>query len=274
MRAAIACVAILTAGACVNAALTVGSTLGCPNFELVTLPIDLVCPEHFIVGGPRRWQFAVCAPQVYTDCPYIPASYIIEIDDYDGLGCDVAFNVDATYGAWAMNYGGLNNFFTGTSSVEGDRIANVTLICDPSFPLPFGDGPVIVHSSAGGSVWTFDIRVKGASVCSQVPPPPSIMPPAPPPAPIGGIVLTAYPAAGCPGGAAGSPFTLASGCISGPSGNNTSTLRFCAGQELRTQTFNTSSECAGAPSSEDLLQMGACYPMPLVGGSVELTSCS
>jgi hypothetical protein len=256
---------VVASGDLANAALSVAGTGICPNLEYITLPIEQYVPENPGLSGPRRWQLSVCTPRPCSECPATPPSYVIEINA-NGDGCDVGFNMDTSSGVWTQAYGGLNTFFSGTASITGDRVANVTLICDPAATTPTHDGDVIAYSSQGGSVWNFDIRVKAASVCDPTPPPPPTLPPA-----ANDIVLTAYPALGCTS-STGTPIVYAPGsCAVGTA--NSSTLRFCVGPELRIQLFNASSECAGAPSSEESLQMGACYPLPSIGGSVELTSC-
>jgi len=163
----------------VMAALATIALADCPPLPTVTLPINQYVPENHGLDGPRLWQLAVCSPATYAQCGTIPASYVIEING-NGDGCDVGFNKDMSFGQWTSAYGGLNTFFSGTASISDDRIANVTLICDPSATTPTADGPVVAYSAQAGTVWNFDIRVKTSVACGGPNPPP---PPPPPPPP-------------------------------------------------------------------------------------------
>ena len=171
------------------------------NIPTTTLPIAQSVPENPGLDGMRQWQLALCTPAAYSGCPSTPASYVIEMNG-NGDGCVVGFNT-ATTEAWVSNYGGAQNTFTGTAAMSNDRVANVTLICDPSATTPTNDGNVIAYSSSGGTVWNFNIRIKTNQVCGGNPPP----------------VPTPQPA--------GPPFTPAPTLPPSPAGQGTATFLVC-----------------------------------------------
>jgi hypothetical protein len=138
---------------------------------MVTLKMTQSVPENPSLNGDKYWQISLCNPQAYQGCASTPASYVVEING-NMQGCDVGFNTQST--GWTTNYGGANTMFSGTADVTGDRIANVTILCDPSATTLTGAGSVYTRSSQGGAVWWFDVILKSNLVCET---PPTAAPP-------------------------------------------------------------------------------------------------
>lgn len=240
------------------------------------LMIPQVVPTDPSLDSNRYWQLSLCTPQPYQGCSGTAPSYVIEINgNLDG--CDVGFN-NPLSDNWSSNYGGANALFGGTDTNPNDRIANVTLLCDPTATSLAAVGNVIAHSAQGGAVWVFDIVLKTTAVCGgpSPPSPPPITwppPPSPPPTNASDIVTATFDALYCAG--SGTTSSIAPGCA--PVGLTASVLSVCTngGATLQQLYFSNSTTCGGNPTLTETTQVGQCVNGPVVQStSVKLLSCS
>jgi hypothetical protein len=88
-------------------------------------------------------------------------------------GCDGNFIASggASTTQWSYMYGGINGIFYGTYSRANDRVANVTVYCDPNTPtIAAGSGTVLNYPSPTDySVWNFNIELKSVYACGITP---------------------------------------------------------------------------------------------------------
>ena len=239
------------------------------------LQIPQVVPSDHTLDGIRYWQFSLCTATPYSGCSQ-PAGYVVEINgNLDG--CDASF-VNALSDSWTFNYDGANALFGGQYQNPNDRIANVTLICDPSATtLTPKDPNVNAHPSQGGAVWVFDIVLSSNAVCGgpvppptqPTPPPPS---PTPPPAPTG-IMVATFSGLFCTGSGVKSYITP--GCVA--SGASGSVLSICSGDgsTLQQLYFSNSTVCDGDSSMTQATSVNQCVNTAILQGmSTQLLSCS
>jgi hypothetical protein len=141
-----------------------------------TLMIPQLAPAVPSLNGNKYWQIALCNPQPFSVCQSTPAGNIIEINGAQ-TSCDTNFvaqsgNPTAT---WDFMYGGIHTIFYGQYSKKNDRVANVTVYCDPGTPSIAAHGPSVLAfaSPTDSSVWNFNIELKSTYACSGNPTPPS-----------------------------------------------------------------------------------------------------
>mmetsp|Transcript_53835 Transcript_53835/g.165636 ORF Transcript_53835/g.165636 Transcript_53835/m.165636 type:complete len:296 (-) Transcript_53835:98-985(-) len=180
----------------------------CPGLSVSSLPIFMWVPTDPSLGGSRTWLFDLCDGGAggYSCVQQNYYGKIVESysQAYSGnnngnyTACPTFFTQPVAGVGWQVRYGGLNQVIEGRYvSPYGDRtdfsrLANVTLVCDPSATSAFGATPVHVWTSATTNdiVWNYDFRINTSVACGKVPPPSGKQ-----------IVVNKYPASagGCRG---------------------------------------------------------------------------
>jgi hypothetical protein len=151
-------------------------------WDVITTTLDIyqVVPEQQNLNSPKRLQVNLCEPvRAPFGCEQTAPGYIIEMaagSSFAPTTCEVTFTTPVSSDGWLQKYGGANRVFAGTFTNPGDRVANVTLVCDPQAHTLAPTGDMVAHSSQGGSVWTFDIRLITSAICdgnTTMPPQPN-----------------------------------------------------------------------------------------------------
>merc|ERR1712146_582942 len=104
------------------------------------------------------------APTTTAQCGPQQWGYVVQ--SLPGSGpCEGAFT-NYTARDWRPLYGGANAMIDGTHKTYGDRILNVTLVCDPSAPILQPIGAVVAHQWFDDPVvWIFDMRLATNATC-------------------------------------------------------------------------------------------------------------
>jgi hypothetical protein len=260
-----------------------------------TLMIPQLAPAVPSLNGNKYWQIALCNPQPFAPCSATPAGNIIEINGAQ-TSCDTNFiaQSDNPTATWNFMYGGIHTIFYGKYSKANDRVANVTVYCDPSTPSIAAHGAsVLMYSSpTDSSVWNFNIELKSTYACSGNPPPPNPTPnpPAPntpsPPGPTpytpppqptlppaSSIAVAAYSNVDCAGNLPSSVAQYNTCSVGSGAASNSSIMRFCDGSALRVWYFANATDCDGVPADAAEYQIGTCYSSLLDGTSHMVMSC-
>jgi hypothetical protein len=221
---------------------------------------DPSAPNQVVV---KYWQLSLCELATFGACNQniVPQSYIIEMNA-NQESCDAGFNNATHDGAeWALKYGGMNKVYYGSYNVLYDRIANVTLVCDPAATTPVASTPA-VKTTPDGYKQQFDLRINTSVACNT---------PAPTPPPVNAdIVVTRFTQPNCGGAMTNVTFPRGVCARDGL----TSTVRYCSAGVLHVLYFNGSISCSGAPESAGVLSVGQCYQEPIDGTSFIVTECN
>jgi hypothetical protein len=151
------------------------------NIPTTTMLIPQQSPSSPGLNGNKYWQINLCRPETFSACPSTPGN-VIEINDAR-TSCDETFIASggASTTDWSYMYGGINGIFYGQYSTPNDRVANVTVYCDPYAPvtkLAAGGANVLAYPSpADNRVWNFNIELKSYYACGTIPTPHPQYPP-------------------------------------------------------------------------------------------------
>jgi hypothetical protein len=153
------------------------------SIPTTTLMIPQQAPSNPGLNGNKYWQVALCSPQPFAACsPGTQPGNIIEINGAQ-TSCDSNFIAPASTATttWTSMYGGINAIFYGQYSKPNDRVANVTVYCDPNTPTIAAHSPTVLAypSPSNPSVWNFNIELKSTYACGGNPPGPTPNPPGP-----------------------------------------------------------------------------------------------
>ena len=137
---------------------------GCPAYALSNVSVRLpqVVPSDPGMNKDFQWNFQLCRPAVSAACPNAGGAMLFEEEvGAHAPGCAAAFTQWVSQ--WGPGYGGFNAVLANSFD---DRIANVTIVCDPTAVVAIADGPVVatpVPDQQGK--WHLAIRVNTSAAC-------------------------------------------------------------------------------------------------------------